>query len=274
MRLYISADMEGVYGVASRSQLGPGEFEYERARVWMTDCVASVCETASANGVDEIVVSDSHGNAQNLLVDRLARNVKLVRGWPRPLCMMQGIELGPFAGAVLLGYHTSVTNPEGGLAHTLSGTSMAEIRLNGVSASEAYISAATAGHFGVPVIMGAGDDSFIAETKGFLPDIAEATLKYSYGTRSALVIPAELALERLRAATLAALSHVQAAKPFCIEGPIEVDIVFRNRMVAEYLSFVRVFERLDAHTLRYRAENMEEASRYFMFLLGLNLATM
>lgn len=35
-RLFISADMEGIAGVASVGQLIPGQFEYETARIWMT----------------------------------------------------------------------------------------------------------------------------------------------------------------------------------------------------------------------------------------------
>ena len=93
-RLYISADIEGTVGVTSTEQTGPAGFEYAQAREWMTNEVIAACEAAFENGITEIVVSDSHGNAQNILPDKLPAGVKLVRSWPRPLCMMQGIELG------------------------------------------------------------------------------------------------------------------------------------------------------------------------------------
>ena len=94
MRLYISADIEGIAGVVSRDNLSPGRFEYEAARDWMTQAVVSTCETAFDLGATEIVVSDSHGNGQNIRFERMPPYVQLVRSWPRPLAMMQGVEAG------------------------------------------------------------------------------------------------------------------------------------------------------------------------------------
>ncbi|HEX6045968.1 MAG TPA: M55 family metallopeptidase, partial [Pyrinomonadaceae bacterium] len=98
MKIYISADMEGVVGVVSNEQLGPQGFEYARFREFMTQEVNAAIEGAIAAGATEIVVSDSHGNGQNLLIEKLRNTVLVVRSWPRPLGMMQGID-ETFAGA-------------------------------------------------------------------------------------------------------------------------------------------------------------------------------
>ena len=37
LKIYVSADMEGVAGVVTADQLGPGGFEYERFRHFMTN---------------------------------------------------------------------------------------------------------------------------------------------------------------------------------------------------------------------------------------------
>ncbi len=59
----------------------------------MTGEVSAACEAALAAGADEIAVSNSHGNGQSLLVEKLPQEkVTLVRSWPRPMFMMQGIE--------------------------------------------------------------------------------------------------------------------------------------------------------------------------------------
>src|SRR5262249_16030083 len=43
VKVYISADMEGITGVASVDQLGPANFEYGQARQWMTaDVLAAI----------------------------------------------------------------------------------------------------------------------------------------------------------------------------------------------------------------------------------------
>ena len=75
LKVYISADMEGITGVASVDQLGPGNFEYERAREWMTGEVLAAIQGARDAGATEFVVSDSHGNGESLLIDRFPTDV-------------------------------------------------------------------------------------------------------------------------------------------------------------------------------------------------------
>src|SRR6185436_18404567 len=103
-RIFISADMEGIAGVVTNEQLGPPGFEYGRFRELMTEEVNAAIAAAREAGAVEFVVADSHGNGQNLLVDKLPRDVTLVRAFPRPLGMMQGID-ETFDGVVFIGYH-------------------------------------------------------------------------------------------------------------------------------------------------------------------------
>jgi D-amino peptidase len=84
MRIYISADIEGVAGVVSRDNLMPGRFEYEQARDWMTDAVLAAGETVRELGATEVVVSDSHGNGQNIRFERMPSYVQLVRSGRAP----------------------------------------------------------------------------------------------------------------------------------------------------------------------------------------------
>ena len=84
LKIYISADMEGVTGAVSSAQLGPGGFEYQRFRKFLTEEVIAAIEGAREAGADQILVSDSHGNGQNLLIDELPEDVQVVRSFPRP----------------------------------------------------------------------------------------------------------------------------------------------------------------------------------------------
>src|ERR1700722_20958725 len=112
LKIYISADMEGVAGVVTADQLGPTGFEYERFRGFMTAEVLAAIQGARDAGATTIVVSDSHGNGENLLIDQFPTDVTIVRSWPRPLQMMEGID-STFAAVVFIGYHASTTNPSG-----------------------------------------------------------------------------------------------------------------------------------------------------------------
>jgi D-amino peptidase len=127
-------------------QLGPQGFEYNRFREFMTEEVKAAAEAAFEAGATEVVISDSHGNGENLLIDKLPKNVTIVRSWPRPLMMMQGID-ETFDGVIFIGYHASTNNVSGVRAHTISSARLADVRLNGTSMPEAGINAAIAGHF-------------------------------------------------------------------------------------------------------------------------------
>jgi D-amino peptidase len=266
MRIYISADIEGVAGVVSADNLVPGRFEYEPARDWMTDAVLAACETAREIGAEEVVVSDSHGNGQNIRYERMPDYVQLVRSWPRPLGMMQGIEVGDYAGALLIGYHAGASNPGGVLAHTMSGEFIHEVRLNDRVLPEAGISAAIAGHYGTPVLMLAGDDVAVSEATDLFGDIATATLKTSYGRSSALNPSPATVDRRLREGVRDALGRIGKIAPFVIDGPIALDIRLRTRTVAEWLGYLGGVERLDAFTIRYRANDIVDVSRFLIFL--------
>ena len=70
-KVFISVDMEGISGVVQPAQLGPGGFEYQSARDWMTGEVNAAIAGIREAGPAEIVVCDSHGNGQNVLIDKL-----------------------------------------------------------------------------------------------------------------------------------------------------------------------------------------------------------
>lgn len=272
MRIYISADIEGLAGVVSRANLTPGGFEYQQARDWMTGAVLAACETLRELGSDEVVVSDSHGNGQNIRFERMPAYVSLVRSWPRPLGMMQGVEVGDYDGALLIGYHAGATSMAGTLAHTISGEFFHEIRLNGTVVSEAGFSAAIAGHFGVPVLMVAGDDAAVEETRRLLGEIAGAELKASYGFLSALNPAPEVAEARLRDGVRRALALVGQARPYRIDGPVELEIRLRTRFMAEWLGYLQDVEQRDAFTIRYPARDIVAASRFLQFLTSARTA--
>src|SRR2546427_3231685 len=88
-KIFISVAMEGIPGVVQPAQLGPDGFEYQRAREWMTGEVNAAIAAIRESGPADIVVCDSHGNGQSVLIEKLPDDVRLVRGFPRPLEMMQ-----------------------------------------------------------------------------------------------------------------------------------------------------------------------------------------
>jgi D-amino peptidase len=78
LRIFISVDLEGVAGAVTPEQLGPGGFEYQRFREFMTDEVLAAMEGAREAGATRFVVADAHGNGQNLLIERFPEDVEIV----------------------------------------------------------------------------------------------------------------------------------------------------------------------------------------------------
>src|SRR5580700_11713975 len=156
LKVYISVDMEGVAGTVTADQLLPSGFEYERFRHFMTDETLAAVRAAKEAGAGEIVVSDSHGNGENLLIEEFPKDVRIVRAWPRHGGMMAGVDAS-FNVAFFVGYHASTTNAKGVRAHTFSSAHYTRVALNGSPVTEAEFNAAYAGEFGVPVIFASGD---------------------------------------------------------------------------------------------------------------------
>lgn len=265
LKIYISADMEGVVGAVTGDQLGPTGFEYARFREFMTQEVSTAIQAAFDAGATEIVVGDSHGNGENLLIEKLPKSVTVVRSWPRPLGMMQGVD-ETFDGAIFLGYHTSTTNKEGVRAHTFSSARLADVRLNGVSIPEAGMNAAIAGHFNVPIIMVSGDDAVVKEVTALLGDVEGAVVKWAYGFHSARTLTPEMAYEVIRDKVKKAIGRIKDFKPYKIKTPVQLDVRFKNYRPSEVLSYLPIVERTDSHSIRFVGKDIVEVSKFMSFL--------
>jgi len=265
-KVYISADMEGVVGVVTGEQLGPGGFEYAKAREYMTQEVLAAIRGARAAGATEIVISDSHGNGQNLLLDKLPADVTVVRAWPRPLMMMEGID-ETFDAAIFIGYHAGTTNPDGVRAHTMSSGRLADIRLNGQSVPEGGINAAIAGHFGVPVVMVSGDDAAVTEVSHIVGDIEGAVVKWNLSFHSARTLMPEAAYALIEEKVEAALRRLDDFEPVVLEEPITLDVRFKNYRPSQVLAYLPIVERTDAHSIRYVGEDMIAVSKFLEFMM-------
>ena len=265
LKLHISVDMEGIAGVVTGEQLGPKGFEYARFREFMTAEANAAIQAAFDAGASEIVVADSHGNGQNLLIEKLPKNVTIVRAWPRPLMMMEGID-GTFDGAIFIGYHSGTANPAGVRAHTISSARFADVRINGVSMSEASINAAIAGHFGVPVLMVSGDDAAVKEIQGQIGPVEGAVVKWNYGFHSARTLTPEAAQELIREKVKRGIARLKELKPHKVSAPVRLEIQFKNYRPSEVLAYLPVVERVDSHTIRFVGNDIIEVSKFIEFL--------
>jgi D-amino peptidase len=266
LKVYISADMEGIAGVVTADQLGPEGFEYGRFREFMTASVLAAIDGAREAGATEFVVSDSHGNGESLLIDKFPDDVTIVRSWPRPLGMMEGID-STFDAVMFVGYHAATTNPHGVRAHTISSAHYAALKLNGIAVPEAGISAAIAGHFGVPVVMISGDDIAVAEAQQLIDrNIAGAVVKRAIGFHSAATRTPQAGNAIIRAQAKAGVERRAQIKPWVLKKPVQFDLTFKNYRPAEVMALLPIIQRTDAHSIHFEGKDMLEVSRLLEFI--------
>jgi D-amino peptidase len=267
IKVYISADMEGITGVASAEQLGPTGFEYAQARQWMTGEVLAAIQGAREAGATEFVISDSHGNGQSLLLDRLPNDVPItvVRSFPRPLGMMEGID-STFAAAIFIGYHSATTSLGGVRAHTMSSALLTRVAVNGTPMSEATMNALIAAHFGVPVVMITGDDVIVGEAKQAFGAVEGVVVKRALGFHSAATLTPEVGQGNIRQRAKIAVERRGQMRPYTLGRQLTLEVSLKNYRPVELLGYLSNVQRIDAHTIRYQAKDIIELSKFLQFV--------
>ncbi|HWP82232.1 MAG TPA: M55 family metallopeptidase [Bacteroidota bacterium] len=271
LKVYISVDMEGVVGTVTDDQLGPSGFEYQRYREFMTREALAAIEAAKEAGATEIQVSDSHGNGENLLIELLPKDVRIIRSWPRRFSMMAGIDQ-TFDAVIFIGYHASASSTQGVRAHTFSSARITRVALNGIDMPESVWNAAIAGHFGVPVIMISGDDAVIAETRKLLGPIEAAEVKKALGFHSANTLTPEASYSLIRQTVKKAIGRLKDFKPYLLKSPVTLDVSFKHYRVAEVLAYLNGVQRTGTHSIRYQGKDMLEIADFMVFLTNYSIS--
>lgn len=265
LKVYVSVDMEGIAGVVTADQLTPTGFEYEKAREFMTGEALAAIAGARDAGATQIVVSDSHGNGQNLLIDKFPPDVTIIRSWPRPLMMMEGID-STFDAAVFIGYHASTTSPAGVRAHTISSAHLAAVELNGTAMPEAGINAAIAGYFGVPVVAISGDNIAVSEAQSLVGGMEGAVVKHAISFHAAATMTPEAAQQLVRQKVKTGIQRRTSLKPYVLRAPVRLDVTFKNYTPAEMLSFLPSVQRTSSHAIRFEGKDILQVSRFLEFI--------
>ena len=135
MKVFISADIEGVSTTLSHADCRPGNPNYPYHCDEMTKEVLAACEGAMEAGADEIVIKDAHGPACNIDSKVLPPCAQIIKGWSgHPYLMVEGLDKSLDA-ALFVGYHSAASREGNPMSHTVSGRP-AWIKLNGQICSE------------------------------------------------------------------------------------------------------------------------------------------
>lgn len=259
MKVLISTDIEGVAGVYHPEQTRSGNGEFERARLLMAHEASAAVAGAFDAGATEVWVNDSHGGFRNMPPDLLDARARVIQGKPRYLSMVAGVDEGVDA-LCMIGYHSRAQG-RGILAHTINSFAFAGIALNGVEYGEAGLYGALAGEYGVPVVMGSGDDAFIEENRALFPNAAFVQTKRATGFTSGVSLSPEQARAAIRKGVAEGLAARAACKPLVFAGTQSVTLRTQSPAMADLFCQWPTFERVDGVTLRFTAGTVEAAVR-------------
>jgi D-amino peptidase len=268
MKTLISVDMEGVSAVVHTTETNSDRYDYERGRALMTaEANAVIAGVLDAEPESLVWVADAHGTFRNMLPEDLDPQAHLVRGKPRPLGMLAGLDEHTDA-VLLIGYHARAGAGPAVLAHTMS-DALLDVRVNGRSLGEIGLNAAMAGHLGVPVVLLSGDDTACAEFGSLVPGAVTVAVKQALGQAAAVAVHPSVARERLRHAAADAVSRRASIEPFAFTGPVDVEVDLYGPYMVDVAVLVPGVDRLDGRTVTFRAADYAEAYRLIQLLVQL-----
>ncbi len=268
-KVFISVDMEGIWGVVHGDQVSAQGHDYGPARKWMAEDVNAVIEGLFEAGASEIVVNDSHGSMRNILAQDLNPRVSLITGSPKPLSMMQGID-NTFDACIFVGYHARAGTAESVLDHTYSGATIRSIKVNNLELPELGLNAAIAAVFGVPVIMLSGDTETCLQAKSILGgDVVTVAVKESYGRYAAKLLPQEEARKRLRDSAKEALLKRNKIAPLRLKPPYAFELEFHSSNHAEMPALLPKVKRTGARSVAFTADDFIEGFKIMRAVIAL-----
>lgn len=211
MKVFISADIEGVTGVTTWCETEYGGEGYEAACRQMTLEVKAACEAAMELGY-EVAVKDGHGSARNIDMWGLPEGVELIRGWrSSPETMMGGLD-GSFDAVLYIGYHSPEGMNTSPMAHTTEHEWFNWVKINGKLASEFSLNALYAADMGVPSVFLSGDKGICDHAKDYYKDIVTVATKEGTGNSTWSLHPAT-SLKLIKEGVRKALSQIKPVAP-------------------------------------------------------------
>jgi D-amino peptidase len=257
MKVLISVDMEGATGITTWKDVIPGEMFYNQSRKLLTTDVNSAIEGVLEAGASEILVNEAHDGMRNLLLDEINPKARVIRGFGgKQLCMVEGIDEN-FDKVFLLAYHARAGTLGAILNHTLL-TDIHNFWIDGALVGEGGISAALAGHFGVPVALVTGDDKVVKEMRELLGNNFETVeVKRGISRYSADCIPPEVTCGLIRDAARRAISA--KTKPYRVKSPCAIEVEFTSLEMGNLACWVPTVERVEPRRVKCTANNVVDA---------------
>jgi D-amino peptidase len=269
MRIVCSVDIEGASGIVSPKETQEGGVDYDRGRDYLTHDVNAAVEGALEAGATRIVLHDSHGfNQRNLFLEKVHPAAEVIRGLP----ILFFEQLKPeFDASFLIALHSSYDESKGVLNHLFSSAHFRSVRLNGRPISEGEVTAAIAGHLGIPTVLVTGDDVTCVEMRRVIPEIETVVVKHAISRFAARCLPLSQTGPLIREGAKRAVQKVRKGTipPYVYPEERELEIELRMPYQAEVIAELTKAKLAGLSTLQYAAADGMEVYRILRLVLYL-----
>ena len=266
-KVYISADIEGIWGNTNPAYTTKTGKEYEEYRTNMINEVNLCIDILCKHGVEEILVSDGHGNMDNLLASRMDQRASLVvsNGAYKAYGMMEGLD-SSFDAVCFIGYHCRSNTP-GAMAHTIWGTMVRKIEVDGMEVGESGINARLAWEYGVPVALVSGDHLLKEQLHEELnkPFVYVETKK-AISSQCAICCSWKELEQRYQMAISSMNDVCQSCSDYPVK-PHTMKITFHHERNVEFVSRMDGVTRIDACTVCIEKPSYKELYAYMRFVI-------
>lgn len=263
MKVYISADIEGITGTTVWSETELNAPDYAQFQKQMTKEVLAAIEGAFAGGATEILLKDAHDSARNILIENLPEKVKIIRGWTQePMCMVAGLD-SSFDRAIFIGYHSEGGSEKNPLAHTLS--LLADIKINGEYASEFLINSYAAALHNVPVAFVSGDQALTEHIARYNEQIITFATKEGIGHATINVSP-QTTLKKTKHLVEQAMQIERNRLLIELPKHFTVEIIYKDHIKAYRNSFYPGATFKPHNTVQFETSDYFEVLRLLQFL--------
>lgn len=255
MKIFISADIEGIAGVMRPEQCSPGQAEYQLARGLMEQEVNAAIEGAFAGGATEVVVADSHAQMTNLRAENIDPRARLVQGKPRGLSMVEGLQQQAYDGMMFVGYH-SAAGEFGVLAHTINGRAFYRVKINGEVMGESDIYAAAGAEQDSPLWLVTGDDALQQWIGNHYPSVDYVCVKRAISQNCAESLSPQAAREAIRQSAENAVKRARKVATTRLQAPYTLELMVAKPVLGDLFCLIPGVQRQDAITVSYTAPTM------------------
>jgi D-amino peptidase len=265
MKVYISADIEGITGITHWDEASKNKSDYRTFQEQMTDEVVAACEGALNAGATEIFVKDAHGTGRNIIISRLPEEAKIIRGWSgHPFNMVQELD-ETFYAALFIGYHSRAGSDANPLAHSLKSSSIDYININGIFASEFLLHTYAAALVDVPIVFVSGDEGLCWDVSALNERIQTLSVNSGIGNSTISIHP-KLAIKKIKEGVETALRGNVVLCKISLPERFTMEIRYKSHSKAYQASYYPGATRAGSHSITFETIDYFEILRMLLFV--------